>query len=75
MGCCYSGGHFTENHIHTDITAYNIKKPQKKYRLGTVSKRFLKAGRFNMFYWIQPVAPRATRGVEIGGCFALVAGG
>ena len=41
MGSCYSGDHKAEDHIHTDITTCNSKKPQQKYRLGAVSNRLL----------------------------------
>ena len=54
MGICYSRDHIDGDHIHTDITAYDIKEPQQKYRLGTASNRLLMGeGSLNMFCWIQ----------------------
>ena len=44
MGTCYSGDHNAENHIHTDITTFNIEEPQQSYHLGTVSNSFLGVG-------------------------------
>ena len=41
MGSCYSGNHIAIDHIHTDITACNVKESQQKYRLGTVSNRLM----------------------------------
>ena len=41
MGSCYSGDYIAEDHIHTDITICNIKEPQHKCHLGTVSNRLL----------------------------------
>ena len=43
MDNCYSVDHIAADHIHTDITC-NIKEPQNKYRLGTVSNRLLGGG-------------------------------
>ena len=37
MGSCSSGDHIAGDHIHTDITRCNIKEPQQKDHLGTVS--------------------------------------
>ena len=54
MSSCYLGDHIGGDHIHTDITAYDIKEPQQKYRLGTASNRLLMwEGSLNMFCWIQ----------------------
>ena len=47
MSNCYSADHIAEDHIHKDITC-NIDEPQQKYRLGTVSNRFI--GGLNMFF-------------------------
>ena len=44
MGSCYSGDHIAEDHIHMDITTFNIKEPQQMYRIGTVSNRLLSGG-------------------------------
>ena len=38
MDSCHSGDHIAED---IDITTYNIKEPQQKYRLGMVSNRLL----------------------------------
>ena len=43
MGDCYSVDHSAEDHIHTDIKR-STEEPQQKYRLGTVSNRFLLEG-------------------------------
>ena len=53
MGSYYSGGHNSEEHIHT----CNSGGPQNKYRLVAVSNRLLgEGGGLNMFYWIQTFA-------------------
>ena len=44
MGCCNSVNliaEVAEDHIHTDKTTCNIKEPQRKYRLGTFSNRYI----------------------------------
>ena len=50
MDDCYSGGHIVGDHIHTDITTFNIKELQQN-GLGTVSNRLVRG--LNMFYWAQ----------------------
>ena len=39
MGNCYSIAYIAEDHMRTDTT-YNIKEPQQKYRLITVSNKY-----------------------------------
>ena len=41
MGNWYSGDHIAGDHIHMDIALCNMKEPQKKSRIGTVSNRVL----------------------------------
>ena len=45
MDSCYSGDHIAKGHIQTGTTC-NIEEPQQKYRLETVSNRFLEEGVF-----------------------------
>ena len=58
MGNWCSVDHIAEDHIHADITC-NGEEPQQKYRLRTVSNRFLGAGGggglklvFCVFVWL-----------------------
>ena len=54
MSCCYSGDHIVGDHIHTDITTYNIEEPQKNSALElSIIDYSQGGGGLNMFYWIQ----------------------
>ena len=39
MCSCYSGDRIARDHIHTNITTWNIEEPQQKHRIGTGSNR------------------------------------
>ena len=42
MDSCYTADHTAGDHIHTDITTCNTKRPKQKYHLGNVSKWLLR---------------------------------
>ena len=50
MGNCNSADHIGEDHMHMDVTTYNIEEPKQKYHLGMVSNRLLGGVEVNIFY-------------------------
>ena len=53
MGDCYSTDHIAKDHMPTDKLC-STEEPQQKYRLGTVSNRFLGGGWEHKLVFLDP---------------------